>query len=102
MRKILPLNYLCPSKKFSLFPILCSYIYHSISDITNFNVNYRDELKKKYDGKLQKEMTGPLYEVISKVMKILVGRKITTPGSFKGYINLPFRFRLILILNAFI
>ena len=38
----------------------------------------------KYGSHLQKEMTGPLHEVFSKVMRAMVGKKITVPGSFKG------------------
>lgn len=41
-----------------------------------------DDLKEKYDGKLQKEMSGPEYEVISRVFKAVTNRKITVPGSF--------------------
>ena len=42
-------------------------------------------LKEKYAGKLEKEISGPEYEIISKIMKALVNRKITVPGSFIGY-----------------
>ncbi|XP_067633596.1 FACT complex subunit Ssrp1 isoform X1 [Eurosta solidaginis] len=44
-----------------------------------------EELKEKYEGKLEKEISGPLYEVMGKVMKVLIGRKITGPGSFIGH-----------------
>lgn len=44
----------------------------------------REDIKQKYEDKLQKEMTGPTFEVISRVMKAIVQRKITVPGSFKG------------------
>ena len=43
-----------------------------------------EEIAQKYDGKLQKEMTGPMYDVLSKVMKVMVNRKLTTPGQFVG------------------
>lgn len=43
-----------------------------------------EEIKAKYDGKLQKEMSGQTYEVLSKLMKVLVNRKLTTPGNFVG------------------
>lgn len=43
-----------------------------------------EELKEKYEGKLEKEISGPLYEVMGKVMKVLIGRKITGPGNFIG------------------
>ncbi|XP_075168191.1 structure specific recognition protein [Haematobia irritans] len=44
-----------------------------------------EELKEKYEGKLEKEISGPLYEVMGKVMKVLIGRKITGPGNFVGH-----------------
>uniref|UniRef100_A0A672SQ30 FACT complex subunit SSRP1 n=1 Tax=Sinocyclocheilus grahami TaxID=75366 RepID=A0A672SQ30_SINGR len=44
-----------------------------------------DEVKKRYEGKLSKNMSGPLYEIVSRVMKALVNRKITVPGNFKGH-----------------
>ncbi|XP_071848576.1 FACT complex subunit SSRP1-like isoform X2 [Apostichopus japonicus] len=42
-----------------------------------------EDLEQKYDGKLQKEMVGPIFEIVSRLMKALVARKITVPGSFK-------------------
>ena len=47
-------------------------------------VVFREELKQRYDGKLEKQMDGPLFQVVSRVMKTVVGRKITIPGKFKG------------------
>ncbi|XP_028824162.1 FACT complex subunit SSRP1a isoform X2 [Denticeps clupeoides] len=44
-----------------------------------------DEVEKRYEGKLSKNMSGSLYEVVSRVMKALVNRKITVPGSFQGH-----------------
>uniref|UniRef100_A0A671NHH6 FACT complex subunit SSRP1 n=1 Tax=Sinocyclocheilus anshuiensis TaxID=1608454 RepID=A0A671NHH6_9TELE len=44
-----------------------------------------DEVQKRYEGKLSKNMSGPLYEIVSRVMKALVNRKITVPGNFKGH-----------------
>ncbi|XP_072164073.1 FACT complex subunit SSRP1-like isoform X1 [Diadema setosum] len=43
------------------------------------------ELEEKYEGKLTKEMTGPMFEIVSRLMKCLVARKITVPGTFKGH-----------------
>lgn len=43
-----------------------------------------EELQEKYEGKLTKEMRGPAYEVMGKVMKAIVNRKITVPGGFVG------------------
>ncbi|KAI9582991.1 FACT complex subunit Ssrp1 [Glossina fuscipes] len=47
------------------------------------------ELKEKYDGKIEKELSGPLYEVMGKVMKVLIGRKITGCGNFVGHSGTP-------------
>ncbi|XP_023242351.1 FACT complex subunit Ssrp1-like [Centruroides sculpturatus] len=44
-----------------------------------------EDIKEKYDDKLQKEMSGRTFEVITQIMKVLVQRKITVPGSFKGH-----------------
>jgi structure-specific recognition protein 1 len=43
-----------------------------------------DDLKEKYDNKLQKNMTGATFEVVSRLMKAVTGRKITVPGSYKS------------------
>ncbi|KAK2708372.1 hypothetical protein QYM36_014097 [Artemia franciscana] len=48
-----------------------------------------EEMAEKFEGRKDKEFTGPIYEVISKVMKGLVGRKITVPGNFKGTSDTP-------------
>lgn len=44
--------------------------------------NFSEDLQEKYDNKLQKEMSGAEYEVISRVFKAVTNRKITVPGSF--------------------
>lgn len=48
-----------------------------------------DELRDKYDGRLTKELSGPVYEVLGKIMKVLVNRKLTGPGSFVGHSGTP-------------
>lgn len=45
---------------------------------------YREELKEKYEGKLEKELSGPTYEVLGKIMKNIINRKVTGPGAFIG------------------
>ncbi|XP_033176107.1 FACT complex subunit Ssrp1 isoform X1 [Bombus impatiens] len=40
------------------------------------------ELKEKYEDKLPKELSGPTYEVLGKVMKVIINRKLTGPGNF--------------------
>lgn len=42
------------------------------------------ELKTKYEDKLTKELSGPVYEVLGKIMKVLVNCKLTGPGNFIG------------------
>ena len=42
-----------------------------------------EELREQYEGKLSREMSGMFYEVFSRVMRVLVGKKITVPGTFK-------------------
>ncbi|XP_045071819.1 FACT complex subunit SSRP1 isoform X2 [Coregonus clupeaformis] len=44
-----------------------------------------EEVEKRYGGKLSKNMSGSLYEMVSRVMKALVNRKITVPGNFLGH-----------------
>ena len=54
-------------------------------ELTNFEVNLPEEdFKSKYDGKLSKEMSGPEFEVFSRVFKALVSKKLTIPGNFKA------------------
>lgn len=47
------------------------------------------ELKEKYEDKLTKEMSGPIYEVLGKIMKVVINRKLTGPGSFIGHSGTP-------------
>lgn len=44
-----------------------------------------EDIQEKYEGKLTKEMSGPEYEIVSRIMKTLVNRKITVPGTFIGH-----------------
>ncbi|KAH1024293.1 FACT complex subunit Ssrp1 [Dendroctonus ponderosae] len=48
-----------------------------------------EELKEKYEGNLEKEVSGPTYQVLGKIMKHVVGRKLTGPGSFIGHSGTP-------------
>ncbi|GLH09484.1 FACT complex subunit Ssrp1 [Gryllus bimaculatus] len=48
-----------------------------------------EEIQEKYEGKLSKTMTGPTYEILGRVMKAIVNRKITTPGNFVGHSGTP-------------
>uniref|UniRef100_W5MP26 FACT complex subunit SSRP1 n=1 Tax=Lepisosteus oculatus TaxID=7918 RepID=W5MP26_LEPOC len=44
-----------------------------------------EDVEKRFEGKLSKNMSGSLYEMVSRVMKALVNRKITVPGNFQGH-----------------
>ncbi|KAF7270248.1 structure specific recognition protein [Rhynchophorus ferrugineus] len=59
-------------------------------DETSLELPYTDqELKEKFEGKLDKELSGPTYEVLGKIMKHIVGRKLTGPGGFIGHSGTP-------------
>lgn len=45
---------------------------------------HREDVERRFEGKLSKNMSGSLYEMVSRVMKSLVNRKITVPGNFQG------------------
>lgn len=65
-------------------PLLNVHVTHTL--ITYMFVNFghvREELKEKYEGKITQEMDGPIYEIVSRLMKAVVGRRITVPGTFK-------------------
>lgn len=47
-------------------------------------VSNREDVERRFEGKLSKNMSGSLYEMVSRVMKALVNRKITVPGNFQG------------------
>ena len=61
---------------------------------------HREELKEKYDGKLSQELEGPLCEVFSRLMRVMVGRKITVPGSFKKYVGNKLIIDLSILLSS--
>lgn len=48
-----------------------------------------EELKEKYDDRLTKELSGPVFEVLGKIMKVIINRKLTGPGSFIGHSGTP-------------
>ena len=56
---------------------------------TTLIFTFTKELQEKYEGKLEKEMKGPTFEVVSKLMKAIVNKKITVPGSFIGNSGTP-------------
>nr|CAG4650014.1 EOG090X02Z1 [Sida crystallina] len=48
-----------------------------------------EELKEKFEGRLTRDNSGPTYEVMGRIMKGLVNRKITVPGNFTGHSGTP-------------
>ncbi|CAH1974448.1 unnamed protein product [Acanthoscelides obtectus] len=48
-----------------------------------------EELKEKYEGKLEKELSGPTFEVMGTIMKHIINRKVTGPGNFVGHSGTP-------------
>ncbi|CAH0715384.1 unnamed protein product, partial [Brenthis ino] len=48
-----------------------------------------EELKDKYEGKITKELSGPTYEVLAKIMKVVINRRVTGPGDFLGHHKTP-------------
>ncbi|KRZ13806.1 FACT complex subunit SSRP1 [Trichinella zimbabwensis] len=48
-----------------------------------------DILKEKYNGELPRQLSGPLFEIISRIMKCLVRKQITVPGNFVGHTGTP-------------
>lgn len=43
-----------------------------------------EQIKEKYDDKLQPELEGPLYDVLSKLFKELIKINILIPGDFRS------------------
>ena len=62
--------------------VICLFDKDSLQDITLDMPE--DELNEKYSGKLTRNMTGATFEVVSRLMKAVTGRKITVPGSYKS------------------
>lgn len=58
-----------------------------------------EELKTKYEGKLDKKYEAPAYEVVSSIFKVLSGKKITGPGSFQRYASRSLILRRILTVS---
>uniref|UniRef100_A0A1Q3EZC6 FACT complex subunit SSRP1 n=1 Tax=Culex tarsalis TaxID=7177 RepID=A0A1Q3EZC6_CULTA len=57
---------------------------------TNIELPFtEEELKEKYEDKLTKELSGPVYEVLGKIMKVINNRKLTGPGTFIGHSGTP-------------
>ncbi|CAG4971332.1 unnamed protein product [Colias eurytheme] len=48
-----------------------------------------EELTEKYEGKITKELSGPTYEVLAKIMKVIINRRVTGPGDFLGHHKTP-------------
>ena len=44
----------------------------------------KEEIKDQYEDKLQPEMEGPIYDVLSRLFKVLAKVNILIPGEFKS------------------
>lgn len=62
--------------------IICVFDKEKYEEI-NFDLD-ESEVEERFEGKLQKNMQGPHYELVSRLMKAVTGRKITVPGNFKS------------------
>lgn len=71
-----------------------------LSDMFEPNNIFREELKEKYEGKISKELSGPTYEVLAKIMKVIINRRVTGPGDFLGYVKLLKSFYVIIKKNG--
>ncbi|XP_050508611.1 uncharacterized protein LOC126885869 isoform X13 [Diabrotica virgifera virgifera] len=59
-------------------------------DETSIELPYtEEELKEKFEGKLQKELNGPTFEVMSNIMKTITNKKLTGPADFIGHSGTP-------------
>ncbi|VDD86515.1 unnamed protein product [Enterobius vermicularis] len=47
------------------------------------------QLKEQYKGKLEKRLSGTVFEVVSKIFRVIVDMKITVPGTFIGHSGTP-------------
>lgn len=61
-----------------------------VEEETTIELPFSDkELKEKYEDKLTKELSGPVYQVLGQIMKVIIQRKLTGPGSFLGHSGTP-------------
>merc|ERR1712226_274059 len=67
--------------------VICQF--HKDEEIEQELKITEEEIKEKYDGKIEKNMNGLTYEMFSRGMKAFSNRKITVPGSFKGESDKP-------------
>ena len=44
-----------------------------------------EEVQEKFEGKLEREMSGPTHDLLSKIIKAVVQKKITKPDTFKSH-----------------
>merc|ERR1712150_114691 len=44
-----------------------------------------EEVQEKFEGKLEREMSGPTHDLLSKIIKAVVNKKVTRPDTFKSH-----------------
>jgi structure-specific recognition protein 1 len=47
---------------------------------------FREQLQEQYRGRIERELSGQVYVIVSKIFRVLIDQKITVPGSFVGYV----------------
>ncbi|XP_050508600.1 uncharacterized protein LOC126885869 isoform X2 [Diabrotica virgifera virgifera] len=98
---LLPRSHLLPDSRHMFFIVSLDPIkqgqtgFHFLvflfnRDETSIELPYtEEELKEKFEGKLQKELNGPTFEVMSNIMKTITNKKLTGPADFIGYSGTP-------------
>lgn len=61
--------------------------------------NFSEQLEQKYAGKLEKNLSGPYYEVVARIMRALVNQRVTIPGSFVGLVSRSSKLVLVVSLT---
>lgn len=65
-----------------------------LSLVANWRSDCSEQLEERYNGKLQREMSGPKYEIVSRIMRALVNQRITVPGTFVGCVGILSDFKM--------
>uniref|UniRef100_A0A6P7FZY1 Uncharacterized protein LOC114332447 isoform X1 n=2 Tax=Diabrotica virgifera virgifera TaxID=50390 RepID=A0A6P7FZY1_DIAVI len=98
---LLPHSHLLPDSRQMLFVVSLDPIkqgqtsYYFLPflfnrDETSIELPYtEEELKEKFEGKLQKVLSGPTFEVMGNIMKTITNKKLTGPADFIGYSGTP-------------
>ena len=76
-------------KEICNYALVCFSSYFLISLFNSKHFDYvfsREEIEQKYSGKITQDISGPVFEVVSKVLNTICQRKITVPAQhFKRF-----------------